>query len=151
MLKKAMLAALFASALLLAFSVSSAMAAQADDTMEVTATVVTQCKLDAPDLDFGEYTGAEINKDSVWQLYCTTSETEILLWSWGPGLHKHDGYHHMVDANANELAYEDTGWDPWNPTDASGHTSFTLHLTLYGGQIVPAGAYADTLSVFAQF
>lgn len=152
MLKKGMLVAvaLCASALLV-FSMSSAMATEAHDTMQVTATVVTQCTLDAPDLDFGSYTGAQIDKDSVWSLQCTTSQTPIISWTWGLGLNFHDGLWHMVDVNANELAYRQIGWDPWNPTDAAGQTTFTLHLQVPGGQIVPAGAYADTLSVFATF
>ena len=153
MLKTTMLAAvvLVASAALVAFSMSSAMAAQADDTMEVTATVVTQCELDAPDLDFGEYTGGEINKDSVWSLQCTTSETTITSWAWTGGLHYANGSQNMADANGNLLAYHHTTFEPWNPTDAAGQTSFTLHMQLFGGQIVPAGAYADTMTVYANF
>lgn len=145
------LLALAAAGLLIAFSGSSTMATEAHDTMQVTATVVTHCTLDAPDLDFGEYFGAQINKDSVWSLQCNTPNTPILSWYWGPGLNYHDGLWHMVDANANELAYRQIGYEPWNPTDAAGQTTFTLHLELLGGQIVPAGAYADTLSVHATF
>jgi spore coat protein U-like protein len=154
MLKHAMLVAvaLIASALLVAFSLSSAVAAEAHDTMQVTATVVTVCTLDAPDLDFGEYTGAEINKDSVWGLQCTTSGTPILVWTWGLGLNFFDGNWHMKKTDSDDmLAYRQVGYEPWAPTDAAGQTTFTLHLRALGGQIVPAGAYADTLSVFATF
>jgi len=154
MMKRAMLAAmaLAAAALLVGFSMSNAMATQANDTMQVTATVVTVCSLDAPDLDFGEYTGAEIAKDSVWTLQCSTSGTKIADWYWGWGSHYANGTWNMKKTDSEDLlAYRPTGWDPWNPTDATGQTTFTLHMLLAGGQIRPAGSYADTLFVHADF
>lgn len=153
MLKHAMLVAmaLVAAALLVAFSMSSAVAAQADDTMEVRANVVTVCTLSTPDMDFGDYVGAQINKDSVWDLACNTSNTLVSVWEWGFGGNFHDSLWHMVNVAGDELAYQQIGWEPWLPTDATGHTTFTLHMQLDGGQIVPAGSYSDTLFTHAYF
>lgn len=153
MLKKGSLAvvALLAAALLMGLGVSSATAGTASDTMEVTATVVTVCDFSASDISFGQYIGQEVSGTSDWAASCTTSQSQ-LGFSYTVGLHYANSTMNMQRAGESDLlAYHLTGHSLSFVTDASGQGGGATNWVIPAGQIVPAGDYADTVTVYLSF
>ena len=138
--------------ILLCWAAPSASAGTASDTMDVTATVVTVCDLSASDVAFGQYTGQALTGTSYWVAQCSTSGTPISSYSWSGGLHPANGTRNMQRVGESDLlAYDYTtvsfGW----VTDAAGMVSSQVDWEVPAGQIVPAGDYADTITVAMSF
>ena len=137
--------------LLVCWSAPNASAGTASDTMDVTATVVTVCDFSASDVAFGQYTGQALTGTSYWVGQCSTSGTPIAGYSWSGGLHATSTRNMQRVGESDLLAYDYTttsfGW----VTDAAGGVSSQVDWEVFAGQIVPAGDYADTITVTMYF
>lgn len=154
MLKRLALAVsvVFAASALVLFSASqSAMAGSASDSFNLSANVVTVCRMAAQDLHFGDYSGAELTGTANWQAQCSTSQT-ALSFTYDLGLHFVDGEQHMKRVDGEDLLQYD-----WTVklvgafTNAAGIVNGFISFKVPAGQIVPAGAYQDTMVVTANF
>ena len=149
-MSRILLAALMAL-LVLGWSSSAVLAGTASDTMEVTATVVTVCDLSASDVAFGQYIGQEVTGTSNWDVSCTTSQSP-LSYTLYAGLHYANGTRNMERVGESDLlAYEFTGAALSFTTDAGGQAGGPTYWRIPAGQIVPAGDYADTVTVTVGF
>ena len=148
-MSRILLAALLAL-LVLGWSSSAVLAGTASDTMEVTATVVTVCDFSASDVAFGQYIGQEVTGTSNWDVSCTTSQSP-LSYSVGAGLHASNGRNMERVGESDLLGYEFYAYTLSFTTDAAGQAGGTTNWRIPAGQIVPAGDYADTVTVTLGF
>jgi spore coat protein U-like protein len=139
-----------------------AMAATTTTTFQVTATVISVCSVSATNLAFGNYdasSGTPNDATSTVTATCTNGETYDLALDEGLGSGATVAVRKMT-SGANTLNYglyqnaaRTTVWGKTVPTDTVAGTGngAAQNYTVYGripvGQFVPAGAYADTITV----
>ena len=137
--------------LLLGLSAPVVNAGTASDTMDVTATVVTVCDFSASDVAFGQYTGQALTGTSYWVGKCSTSQAPISYYSWNSGLHASATPNMQRVGESDLLGYNWTTYSLTFVTDATGTVGGTMNWEVPAGQIVPAGDYADTVTVSMGF
>ncbi|MDH5217724.1 MAG: spore coat U domain-containing protein [Gammaproteobacteria bacterium] len=139
---------------------SQAITAQID----VTATVVGSCAVQAIPIDFGVYSGTRI--DTSGQVMVTCNAGVPFNVALDAGLHS-DGANRMLSNGAGamlpyRLTYAGIDWGdngvtntyPGDPVVGAGvglPESFNVEARLFGNLDVPPGVYADTVTVTVAF
>ena len=159
-MKKMMTAALIGAAIATSGVAYSQQPASA--TFRVTATVVPMCEVRASDLNFGQYSAqatAQLNADTALTVMCTpqTSYDVGLTEGTSPGATVNQRKMVSGSNTLNYQLYRDSGrtqvWGNTKGTDmvAGVGTGLDQNLTVFGGvpaqQSIPAGSYADTITV----
>jgi spore coat protein U-like protein len=159
-----------ASAALAAAAVFLALPARAGtntNTLSVSANVLGICTIDPATLAFGSYDStANVDVSTNITVHCTLGASYWI--GLGPGSNAAGATRRMVNGGTNFLSYElyrDSGrtqiWDnadpaPTPPHSVAGTPGFTAYTTpVYGripaGQILPIGAYADSVVMTVNF
>ena len=143
----------------------AARAATADDTMQVSVQVLASCILQGATLDFGEYIGQERLAATQIQVKCQPKVPYNVAMNKGQN---YDGTYRGIAAGAHRLTYvlmQPNGHE-WGDSDfantyhwaasafgiATGAwQGLTVSGTLFGGVVVPAGVYTDTVLVSVHF
>ena len=143
-------------------------AAQHTANLAVSASVTTNCRVAAGSIDFGSYDPIDthdttpLDAAGSFQVRCTRGGSAVLKLDQGG--HASGGTRRMSDGGGTFLAYDlytsgayTTVWDDTANTVAFGPaaTSALTTIDVFGrvpaGQDVPAGAYADTVTITAEF
>lgn len=114
------------------------------------------CSLSISTLNFGTYTGAQLNGTASGAVTCNSGSDawDILMYT-GTGAGATETTRYMTGPNGVELAYKlftnaarTTNWGDTtgNEVTGSGNTNVTVYGQVTGGQIVPPGTYTDTMS-----
>jgi spore coat protein U-like protein len=134
-------------------------------TFRVSARVEAVCAVTASDLDFGAYSsgGALLQGTSVLQSTCTPGTTYNIALNGGTGGGTIYGGRQMA-SGANKLNYQlyrnSARSDIWGNTIGTDTVqdvgtglakSHTVYGTVPGAQSVPAGNYADTITVTVSY
>ena len=151
----------------------SAFAGTSPGTLTVKATVVQNCTVSSPTLNFGNwdvvnYGSAPLNASATITFTCTKGATGVYVTAdtGANGTHATGTTRAMFDGTSNYLSYElytDAGHTTvWNTTNSGGHTytpsfaaSSTATATINGqipsGQNAPVGSYTDSVNVTINF
>ncbi len=158
-----LLAAAFA-ALLSGLPFASSRAATTTATFNVTADVQTTCNITATNLNFGPYSGVEIDSTTILSATCSngtpytvglnagtsTGATVTTRKMTGPGTDLL-AYGLFQDA-AHSVNWGDTvGTDTESGTGTGAVQTLTVFGRLPGSQFVGPGAYSDTITVTLTF
>ena len=132
-------------------------ATQTSGTAGVGATVVASCSLAATTLDFGNYTGAQLDATSTITVTCTSTTAYNI--GLNHGLHGGVGTSFLQGANAatvKYLLYRDAArtqeWSVTIGTNTVAGTgtgtaqALTVYGRAYGGSNVAPGTYTDTVT-----
>ncbi len=162
------------AALALALAASgAAFAGTSPGTLTVSASVVQNCTVSSPTLNFGSwdvvnYGSTPLNATATITFTCTKGATGVYVTADTGlnGTHASGTTRAMTDGASDYLPYElytDSGYTTvWNTTNSGGHvftpsfaSSSTATATIYGqipaGQNVPVGSYSDSVGVTINF
>ena len=139
------------------------MAAQVTTPFAVTATVVRGCLISATDLAFGNYPAIAgspaILGTSTVRVTCQLGDTYSIGLNDGAnaaggqrrmaGTTAPIGYlnYNLFQDPARTIAWGDTGTTRFGTVGTGTAQTFTVYGQLPGGQVVPVGAYVDTVRV----
>jgi spore coat protein U-like protein len=147
---------------LLAFGLAPrlAVAATASTSFGVTATVQATCLVSASSMRFGIYTGAAVNATAAVSVNCTNSTPYNVGLSAGLAPGATVANRKMIGPGSALLGYALTSnsqglvnWGQTAGTDTVAGTgngsvqALSVHGQIPAGQYVPAGAYADVVTV----
>ncbi len=158
------LAGLVAVALLAAVPLAPAQAATSNTTFSVTADVSSTCFVTANNLNFGQYTAAELDNTTTLQATCSNGVPYSVGLTQGGGLGATVTSRRMTGPGADVLTYQlfqdagrTTNWGDTIGTDTVAGTGngSAQTLTVYGripaSQFVGPGQYSDTVTVTLTF
>lgn len=161
-LHKILLVGLGAAAIAGGLPLSRAAAATATTTFSVTANVVTTCGITATNLNFGNYSGVQLDGTATLNATCSTGTPYTIGLNQGNGAGATVTTRKMTGPAASLLNYtlsrdaaHTINWG--NVTDrASGAGNgaaqpFTVFGRIPASQFVQAGAYSDTITVTLTF
>ncbi len=141
---------------------SSAFAATATDTFQVTATVISSCTVDAADLSFGSYdpvSATALDVATSLTVHCTNGTAYVVSLDKGVGAGATVASRRMTSAGQTLVysLYQNAGrttlWGETAGVDtvAGSGSGAQQTLSIYGRapaqQTSPAGAYSDTITV----
>ncbi len=154
----------FLLALAGALSPDTALSATATTTFQVTANVLANCTISATDMVFGDYAGARLNTQSQIEVNCTNST------QWNVGLNEGTcsggsiiarcmtgpgsallNYNLFSNASATTVWGNTVGVDTVSGVGQSTTQLITVFGVVPGGQSVPPGGYADTITATITF
>ena len=127
-------------------------------TMSVTATVQATCSVSATTLDFGTYTGTQLDGSSTLTVNCTNTTPYTLALNAGTGTGATVAVRKMTASTTtlNYSLYQDnargTLWGQTTGTDTVAGTgngsaqSLTVFGRITGNQLPTPGAYSDTIT-----
>jgi spore coat protein U-like protein len=151
-----------AAAMVGGLPLSQAAAATATTTFSVTANVVTTCAVTATNLNFGNYSGVQLDGTATLNATCSTGTPYIIGLSAGTGAGATVNNRKMTGPAASLLNYglfrdaaRSSHWG--NTTDTQSGTGngaaqpFTVFGRITASQFVQAGAYSDTITVTLTF
>ena len=157
-------AALAAAALLPALPWSAAQAATTTSTFTVTANVQTTCFVQSNNLNFGAYTGPELDITTTLSALCSPGTPYSIGLNAGTSTGATVTSRKMTGPGSELLAYglfQDSGhtinWGDTVGTDTKSGTgdgaiqSFTVYGKLPQAQFIGPGAYSDTITVTLTF
>jgi spore coat protein U-like protein len=133
----------------LGMAAGTTQAQTANATFQVTANVTAACTVAATDLAFGNYSAAVANLDttSTITIVCSSGKT----WSLDIGAAARQMLRVGGGGALNYEMYSDPGRATLFPVTAGAGTGLDQNITVYGripgGQFVPTGSYAGTVSV----
>ncbi len=149
-----------------ALAPTMAIGAQASGTLSVSATVLSSCTVSALPLAFGSYTPAvgELTGTTTIAVLCTLSTPYHVRLGTGQNSSDVAERKMKIAAGADTLSYalyRDAGrtnnWGQTNGTDAMSGTGSGLlqNISVYGAipanQFVPAGVYADSVTITVDY
>jgi spore coat protein U-like protein len=147
--------------LALAWGVDPAAAATATTTFSLTAQVLTQCVVTATNLNFGPYSGVQLDATSTISTTCTPGTPYYIGLHEGRAPGATTSTRKMTGPGGELLAYglfrdaaHTLNWGKVVPKDAQfgvGSLNFTVFGRIPGGQFVQSGAYSDTILVELTF
>jgi len=153
-------------AVLVALSFSPARSESRFTTLVVASTVASNCRIAVSDLSFGAYdplvthAASSLDASTILTVTCTKGTTANVLVS--DGGHGAAGARRMA-SGSQSLSYElyrdasrSSRWERGNVLALRAEGAFTpTTLAVYGripaGQVVPAGAYSDTVTATVDF
>ena len=157
-------AAAAAIAMLVGLPLSAARAATATTTFSVTATVATNCAITANNLNFGAYTGAQLDGTTTLQATCSQGIPYDVGLSKGSSPLATVQSHRLGGSGPEDMTYQlfqnaarTTVWGDTIGTDTVAGTGNGAQqtLTVYGripaSQFVAPGQYSDTVTVTLTF
>jgi spore coat protein U-like protein len=160
--RKTLLVRLGAAACLVGLPLSQAAAATATTTFSVTANVVTTCLITATNLNFGNYSGVQLDGTATLNATCSTGTPYTIGLNAGTGAGATVNSRKMTGPAASLLNYSlfrdaahSSNWG--NTTDRQSGTGngavqpFTVFGRIPALQFVQAGAYSDTITVTLTF
>jgi spore coat protein U-like protein len=163
-LRKGLAAGFGMGALLAVLPLAPASAATSTVTFAVTATVSTTCFVTANPLNFGPYTGLQLDGTSTIQATCSTGTPYTLGLNQGTGSGATVTSRKMTAGGVEFLNYSlfqdstrslnwgDTiGTDTVASTGTGSAQSFTVFGRIPASQFVAAGDYEDTITVTLTF
>ena len=160
-LRKAVLAGLGAAALAAGLPLSRAVAATATTTFSVTANVVTTCGITATNLNFGNYSGVQLDGTSTLTTACSTGTTYVIQLHAGTAPGATTTTRKMTGPGGELLGYglfrdaaRTMNWGEVVPRDTAfgvGSAAFTVFGRIPAGQFPQSGAYSDTITVELTF
>jgi spore coat protein U-like protein len=161
-LRNTRLVGLGAAALVAGVPLSQAAAATATTTFSVTASVVTTCAVTATDLNFGNYSGVQLDGAATLAATCSTGAPYTIGLSAGKGAGATVNSRKMTGPAASLLNYSlfrdaarSSNWG--NVTDTQSGTGngaaqpFTVFGRIPASQFAQPGAYSDTITVTLTF
>jgi spore coat protein U-like protein len=163
-LREALILGLGAAALTAGLPLSQAAAATATTTFSVTANVVSTCSITTTNLNFGSYSGVQLDGTATVTTTCSTGTTYEIQLHAGTAPGATTKTRKMTGPGAQLLAYSlfrdaarTMNWGEVVPTDTVfgvGNGAAQPH-TVYGripaSQFVQSGAYSDTIAVELTF
>ena len=163
-LHKILLVGLGAAAIAGGLPLSRAAAATATTTFSVTANVVTTCGITATNLNFGNYSGVQLDGTATLNATCSTGTPYTIGLNAGTGTGATVALRKMKGPAAEELNYtlsqdaaHTINWGDTIGTDTvpgTGNGAAQPH-TVYGqipaSQFIQSGAYSDTITVTLTF
>ncbi len=163
-LRKSLLVGLAAAAMAAGLPLSQAVAATATTTFSVTAEVVTTCNITANSLNFGNYSGVELDVSTILDATCSTGTPYNIGLNAGTGTGATITTRKMKGPAVEELNYtlsqdsaHSINWGDTIGTDTetgTGTGTVQPH-TVFGrvpaSQFIQAGEYSDTITVTLSF
>jgi spore coat protein U-like protein len=140
---------------------SQAIPATATTTFSVTANVVTTCGITATNLNFGNYSGVQLDGTSTLTTACTTGTPYVIQLHAGTAPGATTTTRKMTGPGGQLLGYglfrdaaRTMNWGEVVPRDTAfgvGSAVFTVYGRIPASQFVQAGAYSDTITVELTF
>jgi spore coat protein U-like protein len=162
--KARLLAGLAAAALAAALPLTPAAAATSETTFAVTAQVSTTCFITANPLNFGAYSGVQLDGTTTVTATCSTGTPYTIGLTQGTGAGATVSNREMTGSGAETLTYtlaqdaaHSINWGDTIGTDTKAGTgtgaaqAFTVFGRIPAGQFVAAGSYSDTVTVTLTF
>jgi spore coat protein U-like protein len=163
-LRKSLLVGLGAAAMAVGLPLSQAAAATATTTFSVTAEVVTTCAITATNMNFGNYSGVQLDSTATLDATCSTGTPYNIGLNAGTGTGATITTRKMRGPAVEELNYtlsqdaaHTINWGDTIGTDTvpgAGNGAVQPH-TVFGriaaSQFIQSGAYSDTITVTLTF
>jgi len=146
------------SVLLFAGATSAMAATTKTSTFQVTANVQAVCQISSSNLDFGNYSGAQLTANSTISVTCTQNQGYDVGLNGGSGAQSVTarkmtgpggtvlGYGLYRDANYTSNWGNTIGSDVMHGNGSGSAQSLTVYGKLPANQLVTPGAYSDTIT-----